>query len=59
MLPETGSARAVSIGVTEYQCFEAVIEALLPRAELALYSAKHGVRNRTVLRVAAQETEAA
>jgi diguanylate cyclase (GGDEF)-like protein/PAS domain S-box-containing protein len=49
----------VSIGVTEYQRFDTGIDALLLRADLALYSAKHGGRNRTVLRIAAQETEAA
>lgn len=56
---ESRISLTVSIGVTEYQRFDTGIDGLLLRADLALYSAKHGGRNRTVLRVAARETEAA
>jgi diguanylate cyclase (GGDEF)-like protein len=56
---ESRIAVSVSIGLTEYQHSDTGIDALLLRADRALYSAKHGGRNRSVLRLAAQESEAA
>jgi diguanylate cyclase (GGDEF)-like protein/PAS domain S-box-containing protein len=56
---ESRIAVSVSIGLTEYQHSDTGIDALLLRADRALYEAKHGGRNRSVLRLAAQESEAA
>jgi diguanylate cyclase (GGDEF)-like protein len=52
-------ALTVSIGLTEYQRSDAGIDALLLRADQALYEAKRGGRNRCVRRAPAREAEAA
>lgn len=49
----------VSIGLTEYRRGDAGIDALLLRADQALYEAKRGGRNRTVTRASALEAETA
>jgi diguanylate cyclase (GGDEF)-like protein/PAS domain S-box-containing protein len=59
MNDEQRIALTVSIGLTEYQRSDAGIDALLLRADQALYEAKRGGRNRCVLRAPVREAEAA
>jgi len=49
---------ASSAGLTEYQRSDAGIDALLLRADQALYEAKRGGRNCCVRRAPAREAEA-
>jgi diguanylate cyclase (GGDEF)-like protein/PAS domain S-box-containing protein len=53
---ENRIALTVSIGLTEYRHGDATIDALLLRADMALYDAKRGGRNRTVCHATAEET---